>query len=151
MDEIDPQAKFMSAGCVRQVITQLIFFLIAQNGERGDRGNELIVAERFQARGRRRGGTERKRQSESEIGIARLRKVQTAAAECEGTDPSGAKRKLLADGQIQIIVVRGRPGGWQRPLLHQSIAREVAVSGKAQEPLRAIGRMPIETQAAEII
>ena len=50
--------------------------------------DELIVAESFESRSSGGCGAERKRQREAEIGIARLRQVQNAAAENERGDPS---------------------------------------------------------------
>ena len=137
VNEINSEARRMFPRCVRHVIAHLIFFLISQNGERRDRGDELIVAESFQTRSGRCRGTERKRQRETEIGIARLGQVQTAAAENERGEPIGAEGKLIANRETPVVVVRRGAGGGKRPLLNKRVVRDIAVRGKAQKPLRA--------------
>ena len=87
VDEINSKARSVAAGDVTDVVAKLIFFLIAQDGKRGDSGDELIVAKRFESRSGGRSGTERKGESETEIGIARLREMQPAVTQNEGTNP----------------------------------------------------------------
>ena len=49
VDEIDAESRGVAAGGVRDVVAELIFFLVAQHGKRGDGRDELIVAESFEA------------------------------------------------------------------------------------------------------
>jgi len=67
MDEIHAKAKLMPASSVGDVVTELIFLLIARDGERRDDGGELIVAERFKTGGGVKICAERKREREVEI------------------------------------------------------------------------------------
>src|SRR6202040_1333984 len=50
VDEVHTEARRVLAGGVRNVVAELIFLLVAQYGERRDGGDELIVAEGFEAR-----------------------------------------------------------------------------------------------------
>ena len=49
MDEIEAVSECVRATRMRNVVAKLIFLLVALDGKRGDGGDELIVAERFQA------------------------------------------------------------------------------------------------------
>ena len=49
VDEIDAEAKCVAAGGVKDVITELIFLLIADSEKGGNFSSKLIVAERFEA------------------------------------------------------------------------------------------------------
>ncbi len=96
LNKINSESECVRAGHVRYVVAQLIFFLIAQNGKRGDRCDKLIVTEGFESRSGGRGGAERKCESEAKIGIARLRKVEEACAEDKRSNPGGAEGVLIA-------------------------------------------------------
>ena len=70
VDEIDAETGGMAAGSAAQVVTELIFLLIAENGKRGNGRDELIVAICLKARNGLRGCAERKRESEADLGVA---------------------------------------------------------------------------------
>ena len=89
-----------------QVVTELIFLLIAQRREERDGSRELIVAVRLKARHRERRRAERKRQREAQSRIARLCEVQFARIEHERAQPPRAERISVADDAIPVIVVR---------------------------------------------
>ena len=72
MDEIHPEARRMASGSVRDVVTDLIFFLIAQDRKRGDGRDELVVAESFESGNGLRSGAEGKGQRKAQIGVACL-------------------------------------------------------------------------------
>ena len=78
----------MPPGSMAHVITELIFFLIAQVGEQGDWRGELIVTKGFEAGDGQGRGTERKRESKAEVRVAALRQMQFAGAESESAQPA---------------------------------------------------------------
>jgi hypothetical protein len=83
VNEIDSETRGVVADGVADVVAKLIFFLVARDGERGDRGNELIVAERFEPGDGASRGAEGKREREAEIRVARFREMQAAGVENE--------------------------------------------------------------------
>jgi len=83
MDEVDAEALGVMTGDMGDVVAKLVFLLVADDGKGGDGGDELIVAERFEAGDGLRGRTERKGESEAEIGIARFGAVEAAGFEVE--------------------------------------------------------------------
>ncbi len=50
MNEINAEPERVRASHVAHVVAKLIFFLVAQDGKCSDGSDELIVAERFEAR-----------------------------------------------------------------------------------------------------
>ena len=133
------------------VVTELVFLLIAQNRERRDGRDELVVAERFETGNGLRSGAERKRQRKAEIGIARLGEMQTAGSRVNDPSQVGLKMNCWPMHQIQIIVVPSGAGGWQRGLLDERIVSDVIVHACAQEPLRARRLRPVETRRCQIV
>ena len=61
--------------------------------------------------------------------------MQSAGVEDERAEPVRIERVLVAQNQVEVIVVRSRAGGRQRGLLHHGVAREVAVRGGPQKPV----------------
>src|ERR1700721_1662641 len=118
------------------VVAHLIFFLIAQNRKCRDRRNKLIVAERFEPRRGGCRGTERKGEGKAKIGIARLREVDEACSKNKRSNPGGAEGVLIAQSQIQIVVVRGDSCGGKRGLLYERIVSRVTIGSRAKEPMR---------------
>ena len=136
VNEVDAEFKSVVASGVAYVVAELIFFLIAQVGEKSDGRGELIVAEGFESRNSLRRGAEGKCQRVAQSGIAGLGEMQFADVEYECTQPHGTECVSVADDRVPVIVMRGQAGGWERGLLHQSVVGEVVVFGGAQKPLR---------------
>jgi hypothetical protein len=67
--------------------------------------------------------------------IARGSEVQAAGVEDEGANPVGIKCVLLADNQVEVIVVRRGAGGGKRGLLHHGVARDVTVRRGPEKPV----------------
>src|SRR5271166_1296952 len=107
VNEVDAELNRVIAGNVAYVVTQLIFFLIAQVGKQSDRRGELVVAEGFESRYRLRSGAEGKRQCEAKSGVASLREVQFAGAEYECAEPLRSEHVGVADDCVPVIIVRG--------------------------------------------
>src|ERR1700731_1718452 len=128
------------------VVTKLIFFLVAENGKCSDGGDELIVAEGFESRNGSGCGAKGKGEGKAKIGIARLRKMQKARTENESALPGWAERILIAEGDIQIIVVRGGASRGKRSLLNERVARYVAIGGGAKKPMRRVRLSPVEAK-----
>ena len=78
---LTPNLVAWRAANVADVVTKLIFFLIAQNGKLGDGGDVLIVAEGFKTSDGAGCGGKWKCQSKSQVRIARLGQVQKAGIE----------------------------------------------------------------------
>ena len=127
MNEIHAEFQRMAPTLVAQIVAELVFLLAALGGEKRDRRRKLVVAKSFKPRHRQRSRAERKRQRESEIGVARLRQVQSAAVENKLPQQRWSERNLIADHQAQIVVVRQQTCRGQSPLLHQVIKRCVVV------------------------
>jgi len=89
VDEIYAEAKDVPAGSVRDIVAELIFLLIACDGESSDDGGELIVAEGFESGSGVKICAERKGEGESEIGVAILDVMEIAGFESERARPSG--------------------------------------------------------------
>src|SRR5271168_1177810 len=100
MNEVDAKARRVLTGRMTDCVSKLIFLLIAQDRERGNRRDELIVAKRLETGDGLRSGTEGKRQCKSEIGVAGLSEMQIAGVEGERTHPSGTKDELLAQHEV---------------------------------------------------
>ena len=77
--------------------------------------------------------------------------MQDAGAKDERAEPIGAEEELIADGKVQVVVMRGRTGGRKCRLLDQRVVRDVTVRRAAQKPLRALGLLPIDSKRPEII
>src|SRR5450631_3455769 len=119
-----------------QVVSELILFLVSPGWKVSDRRRELIVPVSPKARHRRRGGTEWKRQCESQIGVARLCKVKAARIEEDSSQQRRGKRVLIRDQKAKIVIVRQQPRRGKRALLDQIVVGCVFVRGTAQVPLR---------------
>src|SRR5579863_9995233 len=117
MDEVHAETRRVASGAVCDVVANLIFFLIAQDGKRRDGRNELVVAESFETGDGLRCRTEWKSQREAEVGVTRLREMQIAHSQGERSEPGGAEDVLLPEHCIEIVVVRRRSGGRQSGLL----------------------------------
>src|SRR5579872_6098694 len=103
MDEIDSEAGRMASGRVRDVVANLIFLLIAQDGKCCDGGNELIVAECFESGDGLRRSAEGKCQREAEIGVAGFRQMQIADAQSQRSEPGRAENVLLAEHDVEVV------------------------------------------------
>src|ERR1700730_4266266 len=77
--------------------------------------------------------------------------MQEARIEHQSAEPRRAESIRIAQRYVPVVVVRGQSGRRQRCLLHQGIAREVAVFGSAQEPLRLRRLRPIEAQRTDVV
>src|SRR6202050_4910783 len=131
------------------IVAELIFLLIAQHRECSNGSQELVVAERLQTRYGSGRGREGKRKRKAEVRVARFGEVQSARAEHQRSNPSRAPRKLIADNQVHVVVVRLSPSGRQSGLLHPGVVRNVVVDGRTQEPLRARRLRPIKSNGAQ--
>src|SRR6202021_3986168 len=136
VNEIDSELQRVVPPDMTYIVANLIFILISPIREKLDGGRGLVVAERFEAGHCQSHHAERKLQSESQIRVARLGKVQQAGVEHERAEPGRTERISIADDGVPVIVVRDQSGGGQRRLLYQGIVREVAVFRGAQTPLR---------------
>ncbi len=88
VDEIDAEARGVLADGVSNVVAELVFLLVAQNWERGDGGDELIVTESFEAGNGAVGGAEGKGERVAQIAVARLGVMQRAGFEYERAQPT---------------------------------------------------------------
>src|SRR4029077_27896 len=136
VNEIDTEPRSVISDVASDIVTQLVLFLIPKNGKRGDGGDELLVAERFETGSGGRGGTEGKGERETKIGIARLREMEKARAENECANPGRSEGVLIAESQIQVVVVRGGSGGRQSSLLNERVVSGVAIGRSSEEPSR---------------
>src|SRR6202023_143607 len=141
----------MTSGRVRDVVANLIFLLVAQDGKRGDRGDELIVAKSFAPRDGAGGGTKWKSQRKTQVRIARFGQVQSAGVENERPQPRSAEGELIAESQVHGVIVGGRACQGERALLDQSVVRRVTVCRGAKEPLRAWRWRPVKAHQAKIV
>ena len=114
------------------IVAKLVFLLISKHWKRSDSGDELIVSKCLKAGNRAGRRTERERERKTEILIARLRQVQSARPKYQRGHPVGAERVLIADHQIQIVIVRSCSRGRQRGLLDQGIAGDVAIGSGSE-------------------
>ena len=115
----------MASGRVRDVVADLIFFLISQDGKRRDGRDELVVAKRLETGNGLRRRADRKGQCEPEVGVARRCEMQIAHAQGERSQPSGAEDVLLAKHRVEIVVMRGGAGGWKRSLLYKRVVGDI--------------------------
>src|SRR5260370_13792142 len=95
VDEINAEAQGMTSAGMRQVVAELIFLLVALNGESGNGGGELIVAKRFAAGGSKKIRGEGKIERFSDVGVTRLGVMKTAGCERERAEGGRRKLKLL--------------------------------------------------------
>src|SRR6266481_2020726 len=151
MDEVHAELERMITSSPAQVVASLVFLLIAQGRKQSDWSGELVVAEGFEAGDGQRSRTEGKRQREAQIRVTRLSEVQEAGIEHQSAEPRRAESICIAEHRVPVVFMRGESGGRQRCLLHQGIAREVAVFGSAQEPLRLRRLRPIEAQRTDVV
>src|SRR6202790_2032501 len=151
VNKVDSELERMITRSPAQVVAHLVFVLIAQRRKQSDWGSELVVAEGFEAGDGQGSRTEGKRQRETQIRITRLSKVQEAGIEHQSAEPRRTESIRIAQRYVPVVVMRGQSGGRQRCLLHQRIAREVAVFGSAQEPLRLRRLRPVKTQRTDVV
>src|ERR1700682_149482 len=151
MDEVHAELERMITRSPAQVVAHLVFLLIAERRKQSDWGGELVVAEGFEAGDGQGSRTEGKRQREAQIRVTRLSKVQQAGIEHQSAEPRWTESIRIAQRYVPVVVMRGQSGGRQGCLLHQGIAREVAVFGSAQEPLRLRRLRPIEAQRTDVV
>src|SRR5260370_39814966 len=97
MNEINAKVQGVRAGEMADVIAELIFFLVAQDGKCGDGSDELVVAKGLQARNGAARGSEREIQRKPKMRIARGGQVQPAGVEHKGAKPVPIKRILVAN------------------------------------------------------
>jgi hypothetical protein len=67
VNKVDSELESVTSRNMAQVVTHLVFVLIAQVGEKSDGSGELVVAESFESGNRQRCRTEGKRQREAQI------------------------------------------------------------------------------------
>ena len=87
VDEVDSEPERVTSCNMAQIVTQLVFLLVAQIGEKSDGGGELVVAEGLESGDGQRGGTEGKRERETQVGVTRLGEVQQAGVENQIAKP----------------------------------------------------------------
>src|SRR5277367_6570010 len=110
MNKVDSEPERMAAHNVAEVVTYLVFILIAQVGEKRDGSGELVVAEGFKSRDGQGGHAERKLQGEAEIRVARLGQMQQAGIEHQSAEPGRTKCISVAKRRIPVIIVRDQSG-----------------------------------------
>src|SRR5215469_16979138 len=87
MNEANANLRSVRTRRVACIVAELVFLLGTGNRELGDRCRKLVVAKRLEARNRLRRRAERKRQSESQVLVPRLRMAQRAGIEGERPHP----------------------------------------------------------------
>jgi len=127
MDEIYAEAQGVVGHHVSYIVTNLVFFLVAKHGKRRDARDELVVAVSLETRNCARCCRERKCQREALRFVPRLRQMQAACVQHQRANPIRRETVLLTENEAEVIVMRGRPGGRQRPLLHQGVVLRVTV------------------------
>ena len=75
VNEVHSKPRGVMTGCVRDVVAKLVFLLIAQDWERGNGGDELIVTEGFETGDGAGRGAKWKSERESEMVVARRREM----------------------------------------------------------------------------
>src|SRR5208337_2861871 len=150
MNEIHAKLGGMLAGRAADVVTNLIFLLVANNGKRRDGRNKLVVAVGFEAGNGLRSGAERKRQRKAEVSATVCCTVQITGTKGEISHPRRAKGKRVAEDAVLIVGVRRRTGGGQRGLLYQSIVGSGIVERVADEPLRTLRLRPVESHHTQV-
>ena len=151
VDEIDAKADGVTARAAKNVVAELIFLLIAFDGEGGDYSGELIVAESFESGSGMKICAERKRQCQAEIGVAGLGVMKVASFESERALPVCGEAILLAEKNIEVIRSAGGAGGRQSGLLDEIVLGAIAIERGAEKPLSICGLRPIETHVKKII
>ena len=151
MDEIHSETGRVASGRVGDVVADLIFFLIAQDGKSRDGRDELVIAERLESGNSLGCGTEGKRQGEAEIGVAGLRQVEIANAQRERSEPRRAENILLAQHDVEVVGMRGGADGRKCGLLDERVVGDVGVNARAQEPGGVRRLRPIESDGSEIV
>ena len=151
MNKVDAEARRVRAAAVAHVVAELVLLLVAQGGKERDGRSELIVSIRLISADGKRRTAEGKRQGEAEIRIALLRQMQGSGIQHQAAQPVRTEGELIGDDRVGVVVVRGQSGGRQSSLLHQRVAREVAVGRCAQKPVRALRLRPIQTERTAIV
>ena len=116
VNEIYAEANGVAAGSVRNIIAELIFLLIACDGECGDDSGELVVAKSFESGSGVKICAERKCESQAKIGVAILDVVKIAG---RGGDCSSSKwwwrryreERLVGQDRFECDCDRVRSGG----------------------------------------
>ena len=103
VDEIDAKADGVTARAAKNVVAELIFLLIAFDGEGGDYSSELIVAESFESGSGMKIRAERKSQCQAEIGVASLGVMKVAGFESERALPVRREAILLAEKDVVVV------------------------------------------------
>ena len=106
-----------TAGTAENVVSELIFLLVAPNGEGRDDSSELIVAEGFEAGSGVKICAERKSQREAEIGIACFTVMKITGFEGECGGPVGGEAILLTEQNVVVVGSGGGTGGRKSGLL----------------------------------
>ena len=96
----------MIAYHMTEVVTELIFVLIAEVGKECNRRSELIIAVSLEAGDSQGGRTEWERQRKAEIGISGLREMEQAGVENKSTQPVRIEGIGITEGHIPIVVMR---------------------------------------------
>src|ERR1019366_6443119 len=138
MDEVNAEFGSVPADRAAHIVAELVFLLVANDGERGNRGDELVVAVGFEAGDGLGGGAERKCQRKAEVPITCRGAMQVTDARSEVAHPRRAEGKGIADDAILIIGVRRSAGGRQGRLLYQGVGGGGVVEGVTDEPLRTL-------------
>src|ERR1035441_1409624 len=92
MNEVDAELGSVPAHRSAYVVTELIFHLVADDGERRDGGHKLVVAVGFESRDGLGGGAERKCQRKSKVSITHRGAVEIAGAKSERSHRSEERR-----------------------------------------------------------
>src|SRR5579864_5439924 len=134
---------------MRHVVPELVFLLVARDGERGDGSGELIVAKGFAAGGSEKICGEGEVESFADGGIASLGVTEAAGRERERTDGGRSELELLIEQDAVVVRSGGGAGGGQSALLQQIILSMVAFERAAEKPLCARGLRPIQPGGKE--
>ena len=87
MDEVHSKAHCVTPRGSRNVVAELVFLLVALNGERGNGGGKLIVAEGLKAGSREEAHGEGKIQRLANLGVAQFGVMESAGFQSERAEP----------------------------------------------------------------
>src|SRR6516164_6448093 len=135
VDEVDTEADGVTAGTAENVVSGLIFLLVAPNGEGRDDSGELIVPKGFEAGSGVKICAERKGQGEAEIGIAYFGVMKITGFESECARPVGREAILLSEQNVVVVGSGGGTGRRKSRLLDEVVLSVIAIEGGAEKPL----------------
>lgn len=127
VNEVYAEADGVAPGRAENVVSELVFLLIANDGERGNFRGELIVTESFETGGGVKIRAERKSKRKAEVGVAIFGVMEMAGFKSERAKPVGREAILLAEKNIEVIGSAGGTGGRKSSLLYKIVLSVIAI------------------------